>query len=159
MTINGELDLFSHTINPVLGLLALLLPLTKAHRPYIQRARYYGALVSVVVLAYLWMYFERRYQWWEHVWGVTFSTHTAVHVAILSGLWQLGRRWRVASVFIGVSYALLMVYRHYHAPSDIALTTLAILPELILVWWLAHARRSRDLESNAQARPEELPTR
>lgn len=144
MTVNGDLDLFSHAINPLLGLAALLLPLSKNHRAHIQKARYYGALVSVVVIAYVWMFFERKYQWWEHDWGVTFSTHTAVHVAILSCLWQLGRRWRVAAIFIGAAYALLMVYRHYHAPSDIALTAAAMLPELILVWWFARARRPRD---------------
>jgi hypothetical protein len=75
---------------------------------------------------------ERKYQWWEHAWGVTFSTHTTVHVAILSCLWQLGTRWRAASVLIGFTYAVLMVYRHYHAPLDIALTTAAMLPELIV---------------------------
>ena len=155
MTINGELDLFSHAINPLLGLLALLLPLSKSHRANIEKARYYAALLSVVALAYLWMYFERRYQWWEHVWGVTFSTHTAVHVAILSGLWQFGRRWRVAVVLIGVSYGVLMVYRHYHAPSDIALTATAMLPELMVVWWFARARSSPGLKSSAQSRPEE----
>ena len=159
MTINGELDLFSHTINPFLGLLALLLPLSRGHRAYIQRTRYYAALVSVVLLAYVWMYFERRYQWWEHVWGVTFSTHTAVHVAILSGLWQFGRRWRVAAVFIGVAYALLMIYRHYHAPSDIALTAIAMLPELILLWWFARARRQPGLRPAGQSRPAEQRTR
>jgi len=51
-----------------------------------------------------------------------------VHVAILSALWQFGVRWRAATVLIGLSYALLMVYRHYHAPSDIALTAAAMLP-------------------------------
>jgi hypothetical protein len=153
VTINGELDLFSHTINPLLGLLALLLPLSKNQRAYIQKARYYGALVVVVLLAYAWMYFERKYQWWEHVWGVTFSTHTAVHVAILSCLWQIGRRWRVAAVLIGVAYALLMVYRHFHAPSDIALTTAAMLPEVILVWWLARPRRSSAQGSAAARSP------
>jgi hypothetical protein len=34
-----------------------------------------------------------------------------------------------------------MVYRHYHAPSDIAVTAAAMLPELILVWWIARPRR------------------
>jgi len=82
--------------------------------------QYYAATMSVVALAYFWMYVERKYQWWENVWSVTFSTHTAVHVAILSALWQLGARWRVASILIGCAYAVLMVYRHYHAPSDIA---------------------------------------
>jgi hypothetical protein len=153
VTVNGELDLFSHTINPLLGLVVLLLPLSKWHRTRIHKTRYYGALVSVVLLAYAWMYFERKYQWWEHVWGVTFSTHTAVHVAILSCLWQWGSRWRVASILIGISYALLMVYRHYHAPSDIALTTAAMLPELIVVWWLAQARRDPDLSPSKESLP------
>lgn len=137
MTLNGDLDLFSHTINPLLGLLALLLPLKAFHRRQLILPRYYSAILAVIALAYAWMYFERRYQWWEHTWAVTFSTHTAVHVAILSALWQLGTRWRLGTVCIGFAYALLMVYRHYHAPTDIALTTAALLPEIILVWWLA----------------------
>jgi hypothetical protein len=137
LTVNGELDLFSHTINPMLGLVALLLPLKVRYRRQLILPRYYVAIVAVIAFAYAWMYFERRYQWWEHAWAVTFSTHTAVHVAILSALWQLGTRWRVGTICIGFAYALLMVYRHYHAPTDIALTTAALLPEIILVWWLA----------------------
>jgi hypothetical protein len=145
VTLNGDLDLFSHTVNPFLGILALLVPITKPYRERIRYSRYYVTLVVVVLVAYTWMYFERKYQWWEHVWGVTFSTHTAVHVAILSCLWQLGVRWRVASVIIGCAYAVLMVYRHYHAPSDIAMTTAAMLPELMMAWWLAQVRRGTDL--------------
>ena len=141
MTINGELDLFSHTVNPILGLIALLVPLSKSYRGRIAHRSYYGSTAVVVLLAYAWMYVERKYQWWEHAWGVTFSTHTAVHVAILSCLWQLGARWRVATVAIGCAYALLMVYRHYHAPSDIVLTAAAMLPELLLVWGLAKPGR------------------
>jgi hypothetical protein len=144
VTINGELDLFSHTVNPILGLIALLVPLSKSYRGTIAYRWYYGATAAVVLLAYVWMYLERKFQWWEHLWGITFSTHTAVHIAILSCWWQLGTRWRVASVLIGCAYALLMVYRHYHAPSDIALTAAAMLPELLLVWGLAKpARRAR----------------
>jgi hypothetical protein len=144
VTINGELDLFSHTVNPILGLFALLVPLSKSYRGRIAYWWYYGATAVAVLLAYSWMYFERKYQWWEDAWGVTFSTHTAVHVAILSCLWQLGARWRVATVLIGCGYALLMVYRHYHAPSDIALTGAAMLPELLLVWGFAKpVRRAR----------------
>ncbi len=137
MTVNGELDLFSHTVNPVLGLLALFLPFWKGYRGQMELSRYYTGTVLVVAFAYVWQHFEREYRWWELAWDVTFSTHTAVHVAILSCLWQFGTRWRVASVVIGLAYALLMVYRHYHRPSDIALTAVAMLPELILVWWLA----------------------
>jgi len=142
LTPNGDLDLFSHTINPILGLLALLVPLKGSYRTRLILPRYYAATLSVVALAYAWMYFERKYQWWEHVWGVTFSTHTAVHVAILSALWQLGSRWRGSSILIGCAYSILMVYRQYHAPSDIALTAAALLPEVILVWWLAQALRA-----------------
>jgi hypothetical protein len=137
VTINGELDLFSHTVNPGLGLIALLVPLSKGYRGRIAYRWYYGATVLVVLLAYGWMFAERKYQWWEHWWGITFSTHTAVHVAILSCLWQLGVRWRIASILIGGGYALLMVFRHYHALSDIALTAAVMLPELVLVWVLA----------------------
>jgi hypothetical protein len=155
LNLNGDLDLFSHTINPMLGLLALLVPLGKAYRREILLPRYYAATMSVVALAYAWMYFERKYQWWEHVWGVTFSTHTAVHVAILSALWQFGARWRVASIPIGCAYAVLIVYRHYHAPSDIALTAAALLPEVILVWWLAQAHRGLEppLQTDANGPP------
>jgi hypothetical protein len=144
MTVNGELDLFSHTINPILGLLAIFLPLFKPYKGRLNYGWYYGALVVVVALAYVWMHFEREYRWWETSWGVTFSTHTAVHVAILSALWQLSTRWRVSTVGIGFAYALLMVFRHYHAPSDIAVTAAAMLPELVLVWWIARPRKRVD---------------
>jgi hypothetical protein len=141
MTVNGELDLFSHTINPILGLIAIFMPILRRYRGRLNYARYYGALVVVVAIAYVWMHFEREYKWWESAWGVTFSTHTAVHVAILSALWQFSIRWRVAAVLIGFAYALLMVFRHYHAPSDIAVTAVAMLPELFLVWWIARPKR------------------
>ena len=144
MTINGELDAFSHTVNPILGLLALLMPLSRSFRGRLNFGWYYAAAATVVATAYLWMHFEREYKWWEHAWGVTFSTHTAVHVAILSCLWQLGTRWRMTTVPIGLAYAALMVFRHYHAPSDIALTAAAMLPELVIVWWIARPRARQD---------------
>lgn len=154
MTVNGELDVFSHTINPILGLIALGLPLVKAYRGRTHIAWYYGALVTAIALAYLWMHFEREYRWWENAWGVTFSTHTAVHVAILSALWQWGARWRIAAVLIGLSYALLMIYRHFHAPSDIAVTAAAMLPELLLLWWIARPMKRRTILEA----PAHLPT-
>ena len=141
MTVTGEIDLLSHAINPILGLIAIALPFLKRYRERISPHRYYPALMLAVALAYAWMHFEREYRWWEDLWGVTFSTHTAVHVAILSALWQLSIRWRLASVLIGTAYACLMVLRHYHAPADIALTAVALLPELIAIWWIAQARR------------------
>ncbi len=152
MTVNGELDLFSHTINPMLGILALVLPTLKNYRGGLHLGRYYAATFVGVGMAYVWMYFERHYQWWEHAWSITFSTHTAVHVAILSCLWQLGSRWRWASVAIGLSYASLILYRHYHTASDMTLTAAAMMPEVVIVWWIANPK-SRAGHRNAAHLP------
>jgi len=136
MTFYHEVDLFSQAINPLLGLIALLGPWIAGQHVVVHRRVYFIGALSSVALAYLWWWGAKSSHQWEHAWGIIFSTHWAVHLAILSSLWQLRGRWRPATMVIALAYALLIWVRRYHTLTDMTATTLALLPTLALLWWI-----------------------
>jgi hypothetical protein len=89
-----------------------------------------------VALAYLWWWGAKSSHQWEHTYGIIFSTHWAVHLAILSALWQLRGRWRIATIAIALAYALLIWVRRYHTLTDMMATSIALVPTLGLLWWV-----------------------
>ena len=135
MTFYAQLDVFSQSINPVLGLIALCTPWITGQRIVVHRAYFIGAF-SAVALAYLWWWGAKSSHQWEHAWGIQFSTHWAVHLAILSAFWQLRGRWRAAAILIALAYGVLIWARRYHTLAEMLATSVALLPTLWLVWWV-----------------------
>jgi glycerol uptake facilitator-like aquaporin len=131
-----EVDLFSQSINPLLALTALVGPWFAGRRVIMRRRAYFIGALSSVALAYLWWWSAKSSHQWEHAWGIVFSTHWAVHLAILSTLWQLRGRWRPAAIVIALAYALLIWARRYHTLTDMIATSIALLPTLGLLWWI-----------------------
>lgn len=90
--------------------------------------RHFAALLLGVALAYLFLALKLCKSW--AFFSASFSTHTAVCVALLM---YLLRTWhsftaRAAAAGVGFLYALLMLYLGYHAVSHILFTALLMAP-------------------------------
>lgn len=139
------LDAIADSVNPTLGVVALLVPWTRK-----KGTRYALALDALTLLAvglaYALQGVDAQLGIWSGV-GLDFSTHTAVFVAIASSLWQHGRASRLAAALLGLTYAALMLFQHYHSWLDITSTAAVTLVPLALLWWWA----TRSLRSEALA--------
>lgn len=126
MTSYEFLDYIADSVNPTLGLLAMSLPWLRIYRtrqpsPWIRIA---GALLCIGC-AYVGQAFDSwTGAWPEH--ALDYSGHSAICVALLVSLGHLERRWAIASVCIGISYAGLMMYQRYHTLADIVTTAVPI---------------------------------
>lgn len=130
------LDSIADSINPICGVVALLVPWMK--RPTcVRSALTLNALAIVAVgIAYLLQALEGATHLWSRL-GLDYSTHTAVFIAIASSIWQYGIPWRWSIAGIGFAYAILMRIQDYHSVLDIVSTGAVMVPFLILFWWRA----------------------
>lgn len=138
MTTYELLDHIADSVNPTLGLLALLLPWLKTYRSRGMSAwiRVAGALICVGV-AYTGRAVDTLTGAWPAV-GLDYSGHTAVCVALLMSLAQLSSSWLIASIGIGISYAALMMYQRYHTFADIVTTGIPVGLGCAVLWWAIH---------------------
>lgn len=130
------LDAIADAVNPVMGVLALLFPWL---RPpvCVRRALILDVFtLAAVGLAYAVRAADAAFGLWGGL-GLDYSTHTAVYVAIASGLWQHGGAGRVLGAIVGVAYAALMLWQKYHAVLDIVTAAAVMLALLMVFWWLA----------------------
>ena len=130
------LDSIADSVNPICGVVALLVPWVKRGR----RARAAVALNALTIvavgLAYLLQALDAATGLWSQL-GLDYSTHTAVFIAIASSIWQQGTPWRWGIGGIGMAYTVLMRVQDYHSVLDIVSTGAVIAPLLILLWWRA----------------------
>ena len=141
-----SLDAIADSVNPTIGLVALLVPWLRRQGP--RYALAFNALTLVAVaMAYALQAIDAQIRLWPSL-GLDYSTHTAVFVAIASSLWQHGRWLRIAAVALAVAYAALMLFQRYHSWLDIMSTTLVMLIPVFALW-LAWARRSKTSEALA----------
>lgn len=128
------LDAIADAVNPVVGVLALMLPWL---RPRIrgQRAFIMDLLtLAAVGLAYAVMALDSAFLPWGRL-GLDYSTHAAVYIAIASSLWQQGGMARLTGVIVGAAYAALMLWQKYHSFLDIVTTAVVMAVLLTAFWW------------------------
>ena len=135
------LDAIADTVNPTLGVIALLWPWF-VWRTFWRRAvlSVFATLVSVG-FAYVVASLDARYGWW-HSMALDFSTHTAVAAAL--GVSLCATKPSIWFAWAGVlgAYIALMLYQGYHTAADILTTAAVIAPPLVLFrWWLWRAER------------------
>lgn len=129
------LDSMADAVNPVLGVLSLIVP-------WCRKRRWRAALLINVLtllavgLAYAFQGIDRSLGLWSAA-GLDFSTHTAVFCGIASSLCHLGKSARVGVVALGVAYGVLMLVQRYHSLLDITTTAAAMIGPLWLMWWWA----------------------
>jgi hypothetical protein len=135
-------DRIADAVNPTLGVITLGLSLAihRAGNPP-RWAQLLLTLVSVA-LVYVMGYVDAQLKLWPSA-GLDFSGHTGVHVAIVTSLWMIDRRFGIGGIVIALLYAGLMVYQKYHTVADILSTAAFIVPLTIGVWWLGRRLASR----------------
>jgi len=135
-------DRIADAINPTLGVITLALSLA-IRRPgnpprWAQLLLTLASVAGVYAIGWL----DGRYALWSAA-GMDFSTHTGVHVAIVTCLWMIDRRLGIGGVVIALLYGALMLYQKYHSPADIASTAVVVATLALGIWTLARrgARR------------------
>lgn len=130
------LDSIADSINPICGIVALLVPWVKRARRGRAALTLNALTIVAVAIAYCLQALDGATHLWSRV-GLDYSTHAAVFIAIASSIWQHGIPWRWSIAGIGVGYAILMLVQGYHSVLDIVSTGTVIAPLLILFWWRA----------------------
>lgn len=127
-----QLDVIADAYCPLLGIFSLglvLYPLrAKAWKDAFRRLL---LLVSFLVFVYGWMFLDKALGIWPHF-GLDYSTHTGLALALASFLALTARRLTGVWGASFVVYLLLMLYQRYHTLSDILTTLLVLLP----LFWL-----------------------
>ena len=136
------LDAIADSVNPVLGIIALVWPWLFWRGSWRRAALNVIATLISVGFAYVVASLDTRYGWWPSV-GLDFSTHTAVAVALVASLWAIKPSLWFAWVVVLFGYAALMVYQGYHSLADIVTTAAVIAPPLAVYhWWLLRVQHS-----------------
>jgi hypothetical protein len=130
------LDTIADSINPVMGLIALVLPWARRGSTARHALALDAMTLAAVSTAYVWQSLDSFLALWPRA-GLDFSTHAAVFVAIASSIWQYGTTWRWVVGTIGIGYGGLMRVQDYHSLLDITTTVASMLPGLVLFWWIA----------------------
>jgi len=134
------LDAIADSVNPTLGVIALAWPWLRWREQWrIPAVNVIVTLLSVAI-AYALSALDGATGWWPS-WGLDFSTHTAVCVALVVSLCSIKRSWSGLWVGVFAAYAALMVYQRYHSVGDIVTTAAVVAPFVIgLRWWAGWAR-------------------
>ena len=127
-------DRIADAVNPTVGVITLALSLAM-RRPgnpprWAQLLLTLAAVASIYGVGWL----DARLGLWTSA-GLDFSTHTAVHVAIVVSLWMIDRRAGMAGTVIALLYGVLMLYQKYHSLADVATTAVVIAPLAWGIWW------------------------
>lgn len=125
------LDAIADSVNPILGIIALLWPWLRWRASWRRAALSVATTLVSVGLAYVVSALDGRYGWWPAV-GLDFSTHTAVAVALVVSLCAIKPSIWFAWVGVLVAYVALMLYQEYHTLADIVTTAAVIAPPLCL---------------------------
>jgi len=125
MLSHQTLKVVADSVNPSLGLLALVLPFLRWRSSW----RPASIHIAVTLLTVALTYFLRAVLGLEDVWaswGMNFSTHTAICVVLAVALASLNwvRSWIWGAIFL--AYAALMVYQGYHSWPDIGTTAAVV---------------------------------
>src|SRR5688572_7171603 len=127
-------DRIADAVNPTVGVITLALSLA-VRRPgnpprWAQLLLTLAAVASIYAVGWL----DARLGLWSSA-GLDYSTHTALHVAIVVSLWMIDRRAGMAGVAIALLYVALMLYQKYHSLADIATSAVVIAPLAWGIWW------------------------
>lgn len=127
-------DRIADAVNPTVGVITLALSLA-VRRPgnpprWAQLLLTLAAVASIYAVGWL----DARLGLWSSA-GLDYSTHTALHVAIVVSLWMIDRRAGMAGVAIALLYVALMLYQKYHSFADIATSAVVIAPLAWGIWW------------------------
>ena len=136
------MDFIADLIDPLLGCFLIAGPLILGRvkgtpsRPWM----FWGASLLALALVYLLTFVDRHFRLWA-AFGLDFSTHTAVAVALITSLGILDRRWLFFLVPLLLFYAWLMLRLGYHSALDVMTAALITVPLTLLCHWLCRSRK------------------
>jgi hypothetical protein len=148
MLSHESLKVVADTVNPILGLLAIALPITKWRGQWRPASMQIGVTLMTVALTYLFRaVFDLEGLWASR--QLDFSTHTAICVVLVIALSSLD--WKRAWIWcvILIAYAQLMTYQHYHTWIDIGTTAAVMVPFSALIRYWGDRLRTGALQSKA----------
>lgn len=135
MLSHQTLKVVADSVNPILGILAIVLPFAKSRGAWRQAAAHLGVTLVIVALTYLFRAVLQLEALWAS-WGMDFTTHGAICIVLVVALSSLSwkRFWVWGVVF--VAYDELMVYENFHTWADIGTTSAVLLPfTLVVRYW------------------------
>lgn len=147
------LDRIADAHNPLLGLawVALVAAAAFSRQGRVALGRALFGLGTLVV-AYGLEYVDIATGLWPRF-GLDYSTHTAVAVAMVATLWACWRPAGIAALATFALYVPLMVYQGYHPPGDIASTALAVALLTAPLAWRAGSQRGQGITGRASLDP------
>jgi len=94
---------------------------------------------AALAWVYLFHFGDMNLKVWKG-WGLDFSAHTGVAIAVGCTLAALGRLWATLTVVVWIAYAFLMIQLGYHSLHDILSTSAAVFPGTIAAQFLLQRR-------------------
>ncbi|MEM8886038.1 MAG: hypothetical protein AAGD14_18380 [Planctomycetota bacterium] len=126
------LEIVCNAVIPTLGVL-LLARAYRVWRPALLR------VALVLAWSYAWHFTDRALGIWPHF-GLDYSAHTGVAIAIGAALAACGTRWLAVTVTMLVFYAWCMNEVGYHPYADTLTTAAVNLPVAIAVQFVPRRR-------------------
>lgn len=132
MLSHQTLKVIADSVNPTLGILAIVLPFTKWRDVWRLAAAHLGVTLLIVALTYLFRAILQLEALWAN-WGLDYSTHEAICIDLVVASSSL--YWRRAWIWCTVllAYDALMVYQSYHTWPDLETTAAVMLPFAVTI--------------------------
>ncbi|NOI57408.1 hypothetical protein [Vibrio coralliilyticus] len=136
-------DAIADAYIPVIGSISLVVILIAGFRSGLKTGtkQLLATLVSTLYI-YVLMFADNYFQIWPSF-EMDYSTHTALALVFVTYLFTHSKALKWLSVASMITYAILMMYQHYHTLADIITTALCVLPVL----WLCQTRLVKGLNT------------
>jgi acid phosphatase family membrane protein YuiD len=108
----------ANSFNPLLAILALVVPFVRRPRILRSTIAYYLSAGIAIGLVYLVRAIDDRYQVWASR-GLDYSTHSAFAASLATSIAAFHRRWAAPLVLATVLYFALEIFMRYHGINDI----------------------------------------
>ena len=118
MTTHSVLGAIANSFNPLLAILALVVPFVRKPRSLRSTIAYYLSAGIAIGLVYLVRAIDDRYQLWASR-GLDYSTHSAFAASLAASIGTFHRRWAAPLVVATVLYFALELFMRYHGIIDI----------------------------------------
>ena len=118
MSTHSVLGAIANSFNPLLAILALVVPIVRKPRTLRSTMAYYLSVCIAIGLVYLVRAIDDRYQLWASR-GLDYSTHSAFAASLAASIGTFHRRWIAPLVLATVLYFALELFMRYHGIIDI----------------------------------------
>jgi hypothetical protein len=118
VTVHGFLGSLADSFNPLLAIVALVVPFLRRPRTGRATIAYYLSTGAAIGIVYLVRFIDRRNQIWASF-GLDYSTHSAFAASLAASIGAFDRRWAVPLALAVLLYFALEMFMRYHGVLDI----------------------------------------